>query len=87
MPVKLHSVSGRNVTAMSLLFARYVAGQIADPAWNQIMAILDAEDTSMDERVALANFISDAFQDLGPDDVKVPLSDEVRDFVTLTRAA
>jgi hypothetical protein len=72
---------------MSLLFARYVAGQIADPAWSQIMAILDAEDTSMDERVALANFISDAFQDLGPDDVKVPPSNEVRDFVTLTRAA
>lgn len=87
MPAKMHTLRQNDVTAMSLLFARYVAGQIDDPAWTQIMAILDAEETSAEERVALVSFISDACQDLGPEEVKVPRTEEVRDFVTLMRAA
>jgi len=87
MSATLHSIGESKTTGMSLLFARYVAGQIADPAWNRIMSILDADDTSMEERVALANFISDAYQELGPNNIEVPKTDEVRDFVTLTRAA
>ncbi len=87
MPATLHTLRGSKVTAMSLLFARYVAGQITDSAWDEIMDLLDAEETTMEERVALANFISDAWQDLGPDEVKVPGIEEVRDFVMMTRAA
>lgn len=87
MHANLHTLHGTSVAAMSLLFARYVAGQIPDPAWSQIMTILDGADASAEERVALANFISDACQDLGPAEVKVPKADEVHDFVTLTRAA
>ena len=81
------SFGARNATALSVLFARYIAGQINDKAWTQIMSILDADTTPMEERVALANFISDAYQDLGPESVKVPKLEEVQDFVTLTRAA
>ncbi|MEX0747528.1 MAG: hypothetical protein WED81_00190 [Rhodothermales bacterium] len=81
------SFGARNVTALSVLFARYVSGQISDSAWTQIMSILDADDTTMEERVALASFISDACRDLGPESVNVPKLNEVQDFVTLTRAA
>jgi hypothetical protein len=70
-----------------VLFARYVSGQISDPAWTQIMSILDADHTTMEERVALASFISDACSEVGPESVKVPMLNEVQDFVTLTRAA
>lgn len=87
MPAKVHTLHANDVTAMSLLFARYVAGQIADPAWVQIMSILDSDDTSAEERVALANFISDAYQDLGPTEVEVPKADEVFDFMSIARAA
>lgn len=87
MSATLHTLRGSKVTAMSLLFARYVAGQITDPAWEDIMDLLDAEETTMEERVALANFINDAWQDLGPEEIKVPRIEEVRDFVSLTRMA
>lgn len=87
MQAKVHRLHGNDVTAMSLLFARYVAGQIADPAWGQIMNILDSDDTSAEERVALANFISDAWQDCGANEVEVPKADEVYDFVSIARAA
>lgn len=87
MQANVHTLHGSKVTAMSLLFARYVAGQIADPAWGQIMNILDSDDTSTDERVALASFISDACNDLGPSEVEVPKIDEIYDFVSIARAA
>jgi hypothetical protein len=51
------------------------------------MSILDADHTTMEERVALASFISDACSEVGPESVKVPMPNEVQDFVTLTRAA
>ena len=87
MHASLHQISSNATPAMSLLFARYVAGQIADPAWGRIMRILDSSDASADERVALASFISDAFQDLDPSEVKVPAVEEVEELVTLSRAA
>lgn len=87
MHATLHHISGNATPAMSLLFARYVAGQIGDPTWGRIMNILDSSDASGDERVALASFISDAFQDLDPDEVKVPAVEDVEELVTLSRAA
>lgn len=87
MRTHLHSIRNQEVSAHSLLFARYLAGQIPDAAWQQIMNILDAEGTSMEERVALASFLSDACGEVGPESVKVPRLEEVEDFVTLTRAA
>lgn len=87
MQANVHTLRESKVTAMSLLFARYVAGQIADPAWGQIMSILDSADTSTEERVALASFISDACNDLGPSEVEVPKVEEVHDIVSIARAA
>ncbi len=87
MHATLHTLPGHGATAMSLLFARYVAGQISDPAWGQIMSVFDSNDATMEERIALASFISDAWHDLGPNEVEVPKVEEVHDFVTIARAA
>lgn len=66
---------------MPILFARYVAGQIDDPFWDQFMQVLDANETPPAERMALAAFLSDAFFDLGPDTVKMPRSEEMRELL------
>ena len=66
---------------MPLLFARYVAGQIEDPFWDQFMQVLDANDTPPAERLALAAFLNDAFFDLGPDTITMPKSEELRDLL------
>ena len=66
---------------MPLLFARYVAGQIADPFWDQFMQVLDANETPPAERLALAAFLNDAFFDLGPDTIKMPQSKEMKDLL------
>ena len=63
---------------MPLLFARYVAGQIDDPFWDQFMQVLNVNETPPAERLALAAFLNDAFFDLGPDSIKMPQSKEMR---------
>lgn len=69
------------LTAMPLLFARYVAGQIDDPFWDQFMQVLDANDTPPDERLALAAFFNDAFAELEPSAVKLPRHGEVEELL------
>ncbi len=66
---------------MPSLFARYVAGQIADPFWDRFMKVLDANDTPPAERLALAAFLNDAFFELGLDTIKMPQSDEVKELL------
>ena len=66
---------------MPSLFARYVAGQIADPFWDRFMKVLDANDTPPAERMALAAFLNDAFFDLGLDTIKMPQSHEVKELL------
>lgn len=85
MNAALHARHPHSLSALSLLFARYVAGQITEPAWKQISSIFDAGLVSADERVAFASFISDACSELGPDSVKVPRPEEVEDVLTCTR--
>jgi hypothetical protein len=89
MSTTLHpgEVSAAESTALSLLFSRFVAGEISDAAWIQMMAALDEGDTNAEERSALVNFLSDACHDLGPDAVEIPDQDDVEDFVCLMRAA
>lgn len=66
----------------SLLFAHYVAGRIDDPVWREIMKILDADATPEGDREALANFLGDALRELGPEAVRVPRMEEVREMLT-----
>ena len=66
---------------MPSLFARYVAGQIADTFWDRLMQVLDANDTPPEERLALAAFLNDAFFELGLDTIKMPQSDEVKELL------
>ncbi len=66
---------------MHSLFARYVAGQIADPFWDRFMKVLDANDTPPAERLALAAFLDDAFFDLGLDTIKMPHTHEVKELL------
>ncbi len=70
------------LSPMPLLFARYVAGQISDPFWDQFMKVLDANDTPPAERLALAAFLNDAFFDLGPETVTMPKSVEAQDLLS-----
>jgi hypothetical protein len=77
----------RHLPALSVLFARYVSGQINDAIWEQISRLLDAEDTTPDERMGLVNFISDAWDDLGLDAVDLPKLDEIQDLLIPTRIA
>ncbi len=72
---------------LPLLFARYVAGQIEDPFWDQFMQVLDANETTPQERLALAAFFNDAFAELKPEQVRMPKSEEVRELLTVVFAS
>ncbi len=81
-------VARRTDTApLSLLFSRYVAGEISDGSWTHIMSLLDESGVDTDERMALVDFFNDACTDLGPSAVKVPALGEVEDYIEMLRAA
>lgn len=77
--VDRHPVS--RLPAMPQLFVRYVAGQIEDPFWDQFMQVLDANETSPEERLALAAFFNDAFSELEPDTVKASAHAEIHEML------
>ena len=87
MNASLHPAHRRSLSALSLLFARYVAGQINEAAWQQLSNVFDAGVASLDERDAFAYFVSDAYNELGPEALKVPHLDEVEAMLTCTRGA
>lgn len=76
-----------DTTPLSLLFSRYVAGEISDGSWMHIMSLLDESEVGADERMALVDFFNDACTDLGPSAVNVPALSEVEDYVEMLRAA
>lgn len=69
--------------ALTLLFARYVAGQIAQAQWDQLAAALDAAEASPEERAALARFYLDATA--AGAEVKLPQPGELQDVLALAR--
>lgn len=89
MATTLHSgaISTAEATALSLLFTRFVSGEISEAVWDQMMSVLDEGETSLEERSALVNFLSDACTDLGPDSVEIPALGDVDDLIPMTRAA
>jgi hypothetical protein len=71
--------------ALQTLFARYMNGQIADSSWRQFMHAYDDGGTTIQEKEALAEFYSDALQELGPDTVSLPALKEVEDLLAEIR--
>jgi hypothetical protein len=72
-------------SALTLLFARYVAGQIAESQWQQFADVFDGSDATAEERSAFARFYLDASNSPDAGDVKLPRADELKDLLTLTR--
>lgn len=82
------TLTATSSTVLPLLLARYVAGQITDLVWTQIMSIFDEGDAATrQERTALAAFLCDALDDLGPQALKMPPATEVQDLLLATRLA
>lgn len=74
-------------SAMMLLFARYISGQIAEASWHRFVSAFDETDASPEEREALAEFFNDALRDFGPHAVSLPGAKDAQDFLAETRAA
>lgn len=77
-------VSAYPVTpALPLLFARYVAGQIAQAQWDQFADAFDEADASADERIAFARFYLEATVD--GEEIKLPKPNEVEELLGAMR--
>lgn len=74
-------------TAMMALLRQYLAGRIADTAWNDFMHAFDTKGRTQDEQHALAAYFSDAMTDLGEHAIKIPKRDEVEALMTAIRLA
>lgn len=64
--------------SLSLLFARYVRGEIGDTIWSRLMQLLDDDDVTRTERLALARFVNEVVAEGGPAALLVPMEDEAR---------
>lgn len=69
--------------ALPLLFARYVAGQIAQAQWDAFADALDEADASADERAAFASFYLEA--SATGEEIKLPKPNEVEDLLSAMR--
>ncbi len=84
MPVPASS-SASMPSALPMLLARYVNGQIAEIAWHNLMHVFDADEITSGERLALAKFVNDLLRERGTRAVNIPALDEIKDLLTETR--
>lgn len=66
--------------AMSVLLARYIAGQIADQPFQQLAALFDETAADHAERAAFARFYLDSADDA----VALPTPSEIDDLLAIT---
>ncbi len=72
-------------SALPMLLARYVNGQIAEIAWHNLMRVFDTNEISFGERLALARFVNDLLMEKRTGSVHIPKIEEVMDLLTETR--
>ena len=65
--------------AMSVLLARYIAGQIADQPFQQLSALFDETEASHEDRAAFARYYLDAADDA----VALPDVAEINHFIAI----
>ena len=70
--------------ALTLLFARYIAGQIAEQQWQAFASAYDAVEVDGESRAALAAFCNDALAEMGGD-ARMPSPQDVLDFLSVVR--
>ena len=76
-------VARRASSALPLLFARYVAGHIAQAQWDDFARAFDAVDASADERAAFAAFYLETTS--AGDEVALPNPDELGGLLAALR--
>jgi hypothetical protein len=72
-------------SALAKLFTYYVSGQISEAEWKQLSRLLDARNTTPEEREALATFYTDLLRDRAPAELRIPRPKEFRDLIALVR--
>lgn len=78
------SASLHRAQALSLLLARYIAGEMAESQFEEISAMLDESEASSEERAAFARFYLDSMST--GNEIKMPKPIEVKDMLTIARA-
>lgn len=75
----------RRRTALVQLFSRYVDGQIADPAWRHISAVLDDDRLGASDRLAFAEYVNRVWDRRAED--AIPAVEVVRESIRRWSAA
>ncbi len=76
-----------NAARMSVLFARYINGQITEKVWQRFTDLIDSIETGLSDREALVDFFLDALDDIGLDAIKLPPRKEAEELVAAIRVA
>ncbi len=69
-------------SALSVLFSRYLNGDITERAWDKMMKTFDHEGVSAKERMAYARFMTEVIDDSKRDKLNVPAPQEMSDILT-----
>jgi hypothetical protein len=75
------SISSGVVSSFSMLFARYVNGQINENAFKKMMHTFDSARINRTERLAFARFMNDMISE-GRGGLNVPRPEEAEDILT-----
>jgi len=74
-------------TALSMLFSRYLNGDIHEGAWRKMMRTLDDESLQPNERIAFARYMNEMIAESQRDGFNIPAPEEVREILSASRAA
>jgi Ca2+-binding EF-hand superfamily protein len=73
-------------SALSVLFSRYLNGDITERAWKKMMQTFDQEGVSATERMAFARFMSEVIDETEQTGLNVPKPEEMTDILSGTRS-
>lgn len=74
-------------SALRVLFSLYISGRIADTLWRQLMTVFDSCTGKPEEREALALFVMESYRESGPESLKLPKEEEVKELFTIMHSA
>lgn len=69
-------------TALSVLFSRYLNGDITERAWRRMMRTFDHEGVSATDRMAFARFMTEVIDESEEGRLNVPAPEEMTDILS-----
>lgn len=74
-------------SSLSMLLNLYMQGAISEKVWKRMMRLMDSENASKTERMALARYVRDVVSETGAASLNMPRVNELGDMLANLRTS